>query len=291
MTFVSAIPASVVLAWPEKPNAVLRTERIDYIMENALAGDDAPDLIVDAIVQQYGFNKAKVEPFREDIVAMLMELNEGYRESSKGKGASFLIADKDKNDVQWTGEHVYMEALFALGMAVGRVQLLLPRELWGVFPGEMPYYQITNDVITLEQALHPDVEKNVREAMGDGGEQLLALLSIMEEAGSHKATVASATLRQDLQGLHDVAMRTATDKPAVRSLSAIAAEIRKDWKKPYFGAVPYLDALSQLDKITDDYGADSAKSMVLYFLANAGTWRGEVAKRVKAELKKMAGIK
>jgi hypothetical protein len=32
---------------------------------------------------------------------------------------------------------------------------------------------------------------------------------------------------------------------------------------------------------------DDAKTIVLYFLANAQTWRGEVAKRVKAELNLM----
>jgi hypothetical protein len=36
---------------------------------------------------------------------------------------------------------------------------------------------------------------------------------------------------------------------------------------------------------------DTGKSIVLYFLSNAGTWRGETAKRVKAELKKMVGLK
>ncbi len=70
-----------------------------------------------------------------------------------------------------------------------------------------------------------------------------------------------------------------------RPIYEIAREIRADWKKPYFGAVPYLDAMRSLNKITDDYGADSGISVVLYFLANAGTWRGEVAKRVKSELK------
>ena len=73
-----------------------------------------------------------------------------------------------------------------------------------------------------------------------------------------------------------------------RSLSVIAAEVRKDWKKPYFGAVPYLQAMMCLDKITDNYGFDTGKSIVLYFLANAGTWRGEVARRVKKELNAMA---
>ena len=73
-----------------------------------------------------------------------------------------------------------------------------------------------------------------------------------------------------------------------RTLSEIAREIRKDWSKVYFGAVPYLDAMSTLNSIDDNYMFDSAKSVVLYFLANAGTWRGEVARRVKAELKAMA---
>jgi hypothetical protein len=80
-----------------------------------------------------------------------------------------------------------------------------------------------------------------------------------------------------------------------RPLHVIASEIRKDWRATskngvYFGAVPYLDAMSSLDNINDSYGADSAKSIVCYFLANAGTYRGETAKRVKLELKKMAGI-
>lgn len=70
-----------------------------------------------------------------------------------------------------------------------------------------------------------------------------------------------------------------------RPLSAIAAEIAADWTKPNYAAVPYLDAMSALDKITDNYGYDSGKSVVLYFLANASTWRGEVARRIKKELK------
>jgi hypothetical protein len=76
-----------------------------------------------------------------------------------------------------------------------------------------------------------------------------------------------------------------------RPLWLIAREIRTDWKKPYFGAVPYLDALQHLVSIDGRYYQDSAKSIVAYFLANAGTWRGDTARRVKAELKGLIGIK
>ncbi len=72
-----------------------------------------------------------------------------------------------------------------------------------------------------------------------------------------------------------------------RPIYEIAREIRRDWKNIYYGAVPYVDAMQELDTINDKYYADSAKSVVLYFLANAATWRGEVAKRIKAELKSM----
>ena len=72
-----------------------------------------------------------------------------------------------------------------------------------------------------------------------------------------------------------------------RPLYLIAAEIRADWKKPYFGAVPYLSAMSTLSDIRDNYIYDDGKSIVLYFLSNATTWRGETARRVKAELKEL----
>ena len=77
----------------------------------------------------------------------------------------------------------------------------------------------------------------------------------------------------------------------MRSISTIAREIRADWQKPYFGAVPYLSAMQSLDSIEDNYFEDSGKSVVLYFLANAQTWKGEKARAIKAELKKLCGIR
>lgn len=72
-----------------------------------------------------------------------------------------------------------------------------------------------------------------------------------------------------------------------RPIARIAREIRADWKKPYFGAVPYLDAMHSLDSIRDAYYHDSGSSVVRYFLANASTWRGETARRIKSELNSM----
>lgn len=73
----------------------------------------------------------------------------------------------------------------------------------------------------------------------------------------------------------------------MRPIHAIAREIMHNWHKPYFGAVPYIRAMSTIDAIEDTYGADSAHSIIAYFLANAGAWRGETAPRVKKELNMM----
>jgi hypothetical protein len=72
-----------------------------------------------------------------------------------------------------------------------------------------------------------------------------------------------------------------------RNLSVIAKEISQDWSNVYFGAVPYLRAMRTLDTVNDSYGMDSAKSIVMYFLANASTWRGEKAREIKKELNKL----
>ena len=81
---------------------------------------------------------------------------------------------------------------------------------------------------------------------------------------------------------------TPADRSAeARPLSTIAREVRLNWVKPYFGAVPYLEAMGSLSSVTDRYFEDDGRTIVAYFLANATTWRGEVARRVKAELKAM----
>jgi hypothetical protein len=72
-----------------------------------------------------------------------------------------------------------------------------------------------------------------------------------------------------------------------RQLRVIAADIRRNWPKVYFGAVPYLDAMSDLTTTSDRYFEDSGDSIVRYFLSNATTWRGPEARRIKAELKAM----
>lgn len=79
-----------------------------------------------------------------------------------------------------------------------------------------------------------------------------------------------------------------------RPIHEIARDCRRDMhaqvkgvnaSQRFYAAWPYLVAMMDLDKISDRYGADSAKSVVAYFLSNAGTWKGPRARELKAELK------
>ena len=70
------------------------------------------------------------------------------------------------------------------------------------------------------------------------------------------------------------------------ALSDIASIVYDDWKKISPHAAPYLDAMLDLENITDRYFMDSGISIVAYFLSNARTWKGSVAKDVKKELNK-----
>lgn len=73
----------------------------------------------------------------------------------------------------------------------------------------------------------------------------------------------------------------------LRPIYEIASDIRKNWKSVNYAAAPYLNAMDSLDKITDKYGADDAKTIIVYFLANAQSFRGKEAKRIKKELNKL----
>ena len=83
----------------------------------------------------------------------------------------------------------------------------------------------------------------------------------------------------------------ATTQPALNyatmTLSELASVIANDWQgKVNYAAKPYLAAMHTLQSITDKYGLDSGQDIVIRFLGNAQTWRGDTARKVKAELNK-----
>lgn len=65
----------------------------------------------------------------------------------------------------------------------------------------------------------------------------------------------------------------------MRTIEAIGRDIAQTWKNPNPYARPYIHYM------IDAWGVDSPRDAALRFLCNASGWRGEDAKRLKAELK------
>ena len=71
----------------------------------------------------------------------------------------------------------------------------------------------------------------------------------------------------------------------VRPISEIATEVFRTWRPMSQHAKPYAEAMLSLTYATDMYGWDTGKEIIRYFLGNATSWRGDDARRIKAELK------
>jgi hypothetical protein len=72
-----------------------------------------------------------------------------------------------------------------------------------------------------------------------------------------------------------------------RPLHKIADDIMRKWRNPAGSAIPYINALTHLGTMDSKYGHEDAEGIVLRFLNEASGWRGEDAKRIKAELRAM----
>ena len=95
----------------------------------------------DGITGTFMFHEGRIFERGGEIDALLHELPEPFQEKSGG-GWSFLNGCEDKHGIQWTGEHRMVEALMCLGIARGKVEYLMPREMWAMLPGGMPYFVV-----------------------------------------------------------------------------------------------------------------------------------------------------
>jgi len=127
---------------------VISAQRVEEIVKDCLyISDEIIDgkpivepIIGKGILRDFGFYPSRLESHREEVRVMLMELPDQFKKSNGG-GWSFLNACMTKNDEQWGG-HEDMERLFALGIGLGLVKFALPKDMWNVLPGGMPYITI-----------------------------------------------------------------------------------------------------------------------------------------------------
>lgn len=129
---------------------LISADRVEEILRDCLyrpdemaEGDEVPEgtVIVEGIINTFGFHPQRLESHRGEVRDMLMNLPTQFRQSEDG-GWSFLNACQDRNDVQWTGLHRTMDHLVVLGIGLSLADWSLPRDIWSALPGGMPYFVV-----------------------------------------------------------------------------------------------------------------------------------------------------
>lgn len=122
-------------------NPILTVENVSEIFFDCLAGEDnkATALIVEGVINKFGFDVKKLESHKAEIATLLNELPEQFHQNSGG-GWSFLNACVDKHDRQW-GEHMNIEQLVVLGIGAKLAEWTMT-SMRDILPGGMPYFVV-----------------------------------------------------------------------------------------------------------------------------------------------------
>lgn len=121
----------------------LTSSRVHETFMNCLFRDNedtSTAVIAEGIMGKFGFNPDRLKAAEPDIREMLAELPDEFH-ADKGGGWSFLNACMDRHDNHWA-EHPTINELLVLGIAVQRAKILMPREMWSMFPGGLPYFSV-----------------------------------------------------------------------------------------------------------------------------------------------------
>lgn len=110
-------------------------------VEAAKPKNPEPHVLADMITAKFGFHPLRLMSHDAEIAAMLDQLPDQFQQS-KGGGWTFLNGCLASDGSQWTDSHKFVESLFALGIATGRMKCLVPKELWSSMPGGVPYYVV-----------------------------------------------------------------------------------------------------------------------------------------------------
>ena len=122
-------------------DAVLTAEKVNQLYAKcSLVEDEVKDdePLVDFVLGEgvrniTVFSAERIENNKAEIAMLFDEL------AGIDVGISFLTMCVDQYDRQWTGLHSTVDLLVQLGIASGVIEYTLPREMWDIFPGAMPY--------------------------------------------------------------------------------------------------------------------------------------------------------
>jgi hypothetical protein len=119
--------------------------RVETVLKDCLykdgefEGDTPPAdaVIAEGVISKFAFHPDRLASHKADIAALCNELPDAFQLKGGG-GWTFLNLCQTKDGELW-GEHRNCEQLVALAVASGQGGYPMPREMWNVLPGGMPY--------------------------------------------------------------------------------------------------------------------------------------------------------
>ena len=115
----------------------LTDENVQTLFYKCLA-NEPEGVVINGIVASYRMN---VKGSEIDISNLLSQLPDAFHQG-KGGGYTFLDMCQTNSGEQWTDLHRTMEQLIVMGLATGEVEFPLPRDVWAILPGGVPYITI-----------------------------------------------------------------------------------------------------------------------------------------------------
>lgn len=101
-------------------------------------GEDTTNHVkVEGLTSMFGLHPQRLEEKRELVTALLAELPAEFKE-----GWSFLNLCTTKDGEQWTDMHLVCEQLVVMAIGLGLMEYCMPREMWVILPGGVPYLMI-----------------------------------------------------------------------------------------------------------------------------------------------------
>ena len=100
--------------------------------------DESKAVKVEGIVTNVGFNPERLLSHLKEVRELVDQLPEEFLNN----GWSFLNLPTTRTGEQW-GEQRNAEQLYLLAAGLGIATFLLPREMWKVLPGSVPYINFT----------------------------------------------------------------------------------------------------------------------------------------------------
>ena len=101
-------------------------------------GEDTTNHVkVEGLTSMFGLHPQRLEEKRELVTVLLAELPAEFKE-----GWSFLNLCTTKDGEQWTDMHLVCEQLVVMAIGLGLMEYCMPREMWVILPGGVPYLMI-----------------------------------------------------------------------------------------------------------------------------------------------------